>query len=98
VSTGDADRGADRVGLGRHVVTADRRGAAVGADQGGQDLDRGGLAGAVGAEQGENRSPRHVQVDAVEDYVVTERLAQPGRHDGRMERRGGGHGISFPQK
>ena len=45
---------------------ATRSVAGVGADQGREDLDDGGLAGAVGAEQREDRSLGDVQVDAVE--------------------------------
>jgi hypothetical protein len=66
---GDADRGPDRV--------------RVGPDQGGQDVHGGGLAGAVGAEQREDRSLGNLQVDAVQHQLVAERLAQPGRRDRR---------------
>jgi hypothetical protein len=45
---GDADRGPDGVRLPGQVVARDLDLAAVGADQGGQDVDGGGLAGAVG--------------------------------------------------
>jgi hypothetical protein len=80
---GDADRRADRVGLVGDVVAGDVGLAAGRADQGGQDLHRGGLAGAVGAEQREDRSFGDVQVDAVEHDLVAERLAQAGRRDRR---------------
>ena len=66
---GDADGLAHRVGLGGDVVAGDPHGAAVGADQRGEDLDRCGLAGAVGAEQREDGAFGDVQVDAVEDPV-----------------------------
>ncbi len=54
----DADRGARRLWVGGEVVApdADPAAAGVGGDQGGEDLDGGGLAGAVRAEQGEDRS------------------------------------------
>jgi len=45
---GDADRGADRVRGGGHVVAGHRYHAAVGRDQGGQDPHDRGLACAVG--------------------------------------------------
>jgi hypothetical protein len=60
---------------------ADR--ARVSGKQGGQDPDRGGLARAVRAEQREDRALGDVQVDAVEDQVITVGLAQPGGDDGR---------------
>ena len=62
---------------------ATRSVAGVGADEGGQDLDDRGLAGAVGAEQREDRSLGDVEVDAVEHEVVAEGLAQAGRGDRR---------------
>jgi hypothetical protein len=68
---GDADRRADRVGLPGQVVTGDLHLAGVGADQGGQDVDGGGLAGAVGAEQREDRALGDLEVDAVEHDLVT---------------------------
>jgi hypothetical protein len=39
------------VRLGYHVVAGDCRVAGVGGDQGGEDVDGGGLAGAVRAEE-----------------------------------------------
>src|SRR5258708_237301 len=67
--------------------------ATVSADQRGQNLHRGGLAGAVGAEQGEDRSLRNVQIDAVEHNLVAERLSQPGSRDRRW---GCSYAPSFP--
>ena len=55
--------------------------AAVGADQGREDLDDRGLAGAVRAEQREDRALGDVEVDAVEHEVVAVGLAQAGRRD-----------------
>ena len=49
-----------------HIVTGHPRLTAVGADQRGQDLYRGGLARTVRAEQGEDRSLGNMKVDAVE--------------------------------
>ena len=71
-------------GSRRQVVARDADVAGVGADQRGQDLDDGGLAGAVGAEQREDRAPGDGQVDAVEDELVAVRLAQPGGRDRGM--------------
>jgi hypothetical protein len=88
---GDPDRGTHRVRVPGHVMAADAHLAAVGADQGRQDVHRGGLAGAVGAEQREDRPLGNVQVDAVQHELVAERLAQPGRPD-RRPRSGGGRG------
>jgi hypothetical protein len=49
----------------------------------------GGLAGAVGAEQREDRSFGDLQVDAVERTRVAKRLAQAGRRDRRLGWDGG---------
>ena len=59
-----ADRPADRVRLPVHVVAGDDRGAAGRLGQGGEDLDGGGLAGAVGAEQAEHGAGRDGEADA----------------------------------
>ncbi len=92
---GDTDHGAHRVGVAREVMARDVHLAAVEPDQRGQDLHGGGLPGAVGAEQGEDRSLGDVQVDAVEHDLVAEGLAQPGGRD-RGSRCRGGHAASFP--
>ena len=78
---GDADRRADRVGIAGRVLARHPELAAVGADQGREDLDDRGLAGAVGAEQREDRALGDVEVDAVEHEVVAVGLAQAGRCD-----------------
>jgi hypothetical protein len=49
--------------------------APIGADQRGQNLHRGGLAGTVGAEQREDRCSGDAQIDAAEHNVVPEGLA-----------------------
>jgi hypothetical protein len=87
---GDADRGTHGLRVGGEVVAADADPAAgrVGGDEGGDDLDGGGLAGAVRAEQGEDRPFRDGQVHAVEDDLVTVGLAQPVRRDGRIGHEG----------
>ena len=87
---GDADRGPDRVRRGGQVVAGHPQLAAVGFDQGGQDLDDGGLAGPVRAEEREDRALGDRQVDAVEHDLVAVGLAQSGDRDGQRGR-GGGH-------
>jgi hypothetical protein len=74
--TGDADRGADRLGVLAQIVTADPDLAGVGRDQGGQDLYGGGLAGPVRAEQRKDGAFGNVQVDAVQYDLVAVRLVQ----------------------
>jgi len=77
----DADRAADRVGLADGVVAQHARRAAVGGVQRGEDLDGGGLAGAVRAQQREDRSRRDLEVDAVEDDLLAVGLAEAGDLD-----------------
>ena len=62
----------------------------VWAQDGREDADGGGLAGAVRPEKSQHRAGRHDQVDAVEcdDLAVT--LGQSFRDDGV---RGAGHGV-----
>ena len=69
---GDADRRAHRIRVVGNIVTGDAQLPGVGADQGGQDLHHGGLAGAVGAEQRKDRPLGDLQVDAVENDLVAE--------------------------
>jgi hypothetical protein len=76
---------------GDHVVAGDTDGAGIGGEQGGQDVDHGRLAGAVGPEQGEHDAGRDVEVDAAQDMVVLERLVKPG--DLNCREMGGGHGL-----
>ena len=86
---GDADRGTDRIGLGREVMPGDADLPAVRRDQGGQDLHGGRFAGAVRAEHGEDRSLGHGQVDAVEHRRAPERLsAGRSRRSPARSRRG----------
>ena len=56
--------------------------AAVGLEQGGQDPDGGGLAGAVRPEQTQHRAFRDVEVDAVQCPYVAEGLDQTLGVDG----------------
>ena len=71
----------ERVALG---VEAEHLGAAgAGADQVHEDADRGGLAGAVGAEETEDLAARHGQVDAIERAHVAVRLDEALKADRR---------------
>jgi hypothetical protein len=74
---GHPDGRADGVSLAGQVVAGDEGLAAVRAEQGRQDVDGDGLAGAVGPQQGEHGAGGDVEVDAVEYQVVAERLAEP---------------------
>jgi hypothetical protein len=67
--TGATPRSAQVVACNAHLAT-------IGTDEREQDLNRRGLASTIGAQQREDRSSFHVQVDAVEHHVVAERFAQ----------------------
>ena len=58
----------------------------VGLEQRGQDLHDRGLAGAVGAEQGEDAAPRHVEVDAAQ-HAAGPGTTSPGPGPGSLRRR-----------
>ena len=62
---------------------------AIGLEQRGQDPHDGRLAGAVGAQQPEDRPARHVEIDAAERAHVTEVLDQPADGDRRPGAPGG---------
>jgi hypothetical protein len=49
-----------------------------------EDLDRGGLAGPVGAEEREDLAAIHVQVDAADDRAAAVSLDQPADRDDRF--------------
>ena len=73
---GEAD-GLPHVGRLRGDVEAiDGRRPRVGLEQRGQDLHDRGLAGTVGAEQGEDAAPRHVEVHAAQHAQLVVRLLQ----------------------
>ena len=72
--------------LSLKVVAADVQVAGVGGDERGEDLDGGGLAGAVRTEQREDGTGRDAQVDAVEDGLVSVGLAQADGGDGGLRR------------
>src|SRR5438477_343833 len=77
VLAGEADRGAHGVGLAGDVETEHRRVAGVGREQGRKDAHGGRLAGAVGAEEAEDRPGRDLEIDAVEGGDVAEALHDP---------------------
>ncbi len=89
---GEADLAAHLIGQAYDVETSYGDLPAIGADQGGEDVDDGGLSGAVGTEEGEDGSRRDGEVDAVEDLLAAVCLAQPGHGDGRL---GACHDSSF---
>jgi hypothetical protein len=68
--------------LGRDIEPVHAGGALVGLEQGGQDPDDGGLAGAVRAQQREDAAPLDVEVDAAQDLEVLVRLLQVVHLDG----------------
>ena len=77
VLAGEADRGAHGVGLAGDVESEHRRVARVGGEQRREDAHGGRLAGAVGAEQAEDRPGRDLEIDAVEGGDVAEALHDP---------------------
>jgi hypothetical protein len=83
VLTGQGDPAADGVSLGDHVVAQHPRDAGVGPQQGGQDPDDGGLAGAVGPEQAVDHAGGHGQVDPVDRLGFAEGLDQARHFDGQ---------------
>ena len=82
VLPGQADAGAQQRRVTHDVEPADLGAPAVGHEQGGQDADARGLAGAVGAEQPEHGAVWDRQVDAVERQHLAIGLLQPLREDG----------------
>jgi len=79
VLAGEPDLAAQLARLGDDVEAGDAGAAAVGRQQGGEDADRSRLAGAVGAEQGEDGAGGGAEVDAVERADVLVGLAKPCR-------------------
>src|SRR5581483_8371068 len=77
----DPDGRAHRLGLGRDIVPGDAYRPAVGLQQRGQHVDRRCLARPIRAEQGKDRARTNIQIDAVEDGLATEGLAQAGGRD-----------------
>ena len=83
-----------RAGIGqmRDVAAVEDDAAGVGGERAGDLVDEGGLAGAVGADDGVGLAGEDVEVDAVGDLERAERLAevlqaQHGRAHRRLQRR-----------
>ena len=74
--TGDPDRRAHRLGLGRDVVPGDAYRPTVGLHQRGQHVHRRRLTRPVRAEQGEDRARADIKIDAVEHDLVLVGLSQ----------------------
>ena len=70
-------------GLPAYVGAEDLRVAGVDREQGGQHLEHGGLAGAVGSEDAEDLAAVDGQVDAVDGALVAEPLDQAVGLDGQ---------------
>jgi hypothetical protein len=81
VLPGQGDELPHLVGLRDDVVAADGGVALVGAQQGGEDPHRGGLAGAVGAEDGQHRPGAGRQLGAGQGCGLAEALDQAFRLD-----------------
>ena len=84
---GDADAAAHLVGLVDDVEAGHRPRALGGDGEGGEDADRGGLAGAVVAEEAEHGAGRHVEVEVAEGPEVVVALAEPLGPDAVVRRR-----------
>ena len=78
---GDTDRGAHPGWLPSYVEAGDPDLAVVGGQQGGEDVDDGRLAGAVGSEEGVDGALRNSQVDAVQHGMIAVGLGQSGDLD-----------------
>jgi hypothetical protein len=76
--TGHADRLADTLGRPPQVEPRDPNVPHVGGEKGRQDPHGRRLARAVGPEEREDRRLGDVEVDAVEDDLLAEGLAEPG--------------------
>jgi hypothetical protein len=73
----EPDQRTDPLRLADHVEAAHARHAAVGAQQGGQDADRGGLARAVGPQQPADRPLPDREVDPPQGRRGPEALVEP---------------------
>jgi hypothetical protein len=75
---GHADGSAHLVRFAPDVVPGDTDLPGVGREQGGTDVDRCGLAGAVRSQERVHTPFRHLEVDALEHFVVAIPLVEPG--------------------
>jgi hypothetical protein len=71
---GQADRGAQAPGVLDHIEAGNAGAACVRLEQGGEDPDRGRLAGAVGPEEAVHGALRYRQVDSRQRRDIAERL------------------------
>ena len=71
------------IGSRRGVDAEDRDGAGIGLQQAGDHAEDGGLAGAVGAEQGVELAGPHLEVEVVDDRAV-EALVEAGNIEGEL--------------
>jgi hypothetical protein len=81
---GQADAGLDALWLTRHVIAADPGCARVGAQQGGEDADHGGLARAVRPEEGGHRPGAGLEADVGQGRGLAVALGQADRDDRRL--------------
>ena len=77
----EADLGPQRGGVALHIEPGDPGRSRIGLEQGGEDPHRGGLAGAVGAQQAEHTARAHGEIDAVEGPNRAVRLLEPLDND-----------------
>ena len=80
----DAERAPHLVLLALRIVPVDAKGAAGWLQDGGEHLDGGGLAGAVGAEKAENLPLRNRERDVVHGAKVRKVLHQVADFDHRV--------------
>jgi hypothetical protein len=71
------DAAAHRGGVANHVVPLDGDPPGIRSQEGREDANGGGLAGAVGTEHAEHAPPGHREVDATERVHLAEGLVEP---------------------
>ena len=81
---------------GRHVLAVDDHAAGVGPDQAEQVPEQHRLAAAAAADDDHQLGRRDLEVDAAEDLLAPEALAEPLDPDGGRRRRR--HGSTEPRK
>ena len=75
--------------VGPDVGAVDPHDAGVGAEQAGDHRERRRLAGAVGADEAEERAGAHLELDGVDRHGVAEGLAEVDDRERDVERRAG---------
>ena len=83
VLTGKRDQATHGGRVAGHIVAADAEGAPIQTEQGGDEVDEGGLAGAVGTEHGHHLAGVHRQGQPVQGAGPAEYLDQVGCLEGR---------------